>query len=1136
MGSRSAFPSRGCVSGEGELCENGLGLDWDVIDGDVLSPPIEPSEQDQEELPVGVQCMMPTSVREYTKGKGRGKERAHEEKGPLSSMVNFRYWQDEQPLCRDICILFNNFIASFLHWGPAALLGLQLMAQYELMPAYDCPFPNFGDPQFGICNWMWQVYEDQFADVEVPEEVRGILGDSPAAVLTMMFFAFVRTTCGDIGGWNNALQKPPEQEEPISKVHTDGVSTGHRKTGASSSDDYSIGCLSPTPAFLGLHGCSEFGSQIHNSCEASRGRHTQRGYARAPDYSSLGPFRLPKNSNRPTGPHTTEAQQLLSSHGERAEREGQCSPECPTYDPWNVSNKAKKPMRSISAPPGSRPSGGDLSSGPWPSVSGSAREVQIKQSAFFQGSSDTCRAVESGPAEELSLSSGSIYEALGGIGYNATRSLPGRAPESSAQGSGAMRGQLKNNNLPILIKNGKQSIHSCCTSFHTAVTPSGPLETQHGLLRFRMEQGGSSARVIEDSELRFESGQSLRNVRLQAGAYIEPDKCAICYEDWVWERPPEVARFRDDRKWELARLPCGHCFHGDCLAIWFSQISLTKVWSWPLLTLPHGRCDCPYCRRRYLSWEYPWVNPLVREGDDLRGYPNRCVSGVLGTENIPNVAPTGENSERPMNSSYMRSDVSGGRLNSIGSGVVRSSAGWSTVTENTQLTVLRRRRRGSQRQSNGYITNDSLELSHPGGFSSLGSFQLIAPPNADSFEDEYWERYSREIGEGGGDGWGDLGQLGDEGGIFGGSVNTAWPHMGAYINAGVRSEHFYPASPLPISGGEVVKSAAPPRLRALLCAAELLESVSSDLTPASPNHLSLLDSTIYILNQFIREHREVYREEPRGYTNNSSAGRSRSTSTSDLENFFPEVGSQTKQKSGNHRLRRYTNTQAITKGSGIPKPRAPSAEDTDAGSLTSRIAVPGSVALARGEQARRRGQFGSLYKRPLFSIDVPGSAEFIDSRVGSGNTGLIFDGTAVPLAPSLDDIKPKDTAPGESALNSSDEQFSMMVVPPVTKTGLPFSPDVGDPRSQEVGVRRINHKGSKIPVLAKKAGVHRDTPGGLWGMVTPIPWNRENSPFKSEMSVSSLRRRLFADESIEERDGSPTVRQIGSRSSNESMC
>ena len=127
--------------------------------------------------------------------------------------------------------------------------------KYEQMPASYCRFPNFGDPQLAIWNSMWGGYADRIV-VNVPEEVRKIWGDSPTAVLTMMFFAFVRAEYGDLagtesfthdlhGGWNMALRRPPNQTEPISIVHANGVpTTGHRGMSASNSGKDSFGsCL-----------------------------------------------------------------------------------------------------------------------------------------------------------------------------------------------------------------------------------------------------------------------------------------------------------------------------------------------------------------------------------------------------------------------------------------------------------------------------------------------------------------------------------------------------------------------------------------------------------------------------------------------------------------------------------------------------------------------------------------------------------------------------------------------------------------------------------------------------------------------------------------------------------------------------
>ncbi|RPA88956.1 hypothetical protein L873DRAFT_1796395 [Choiromyces venosus 120613-1] len=1126
------------ISSENELYESAVGLDLGSDDSDNLVPLTKPPQGNPGELPVETLCMVPTSVREYTKEKGRGKEKFHEERCFSSSMEKFQYWQDKMPLCQDICIWFNTFIASFFCLGPSGLLALHMMVRYEPMPAYDCPLPNFGDPQFGICNWMWGSYANEFADVNVPEEVRRILGDSPTAVLTMKFFAFIRTGYNDFvgtesfkhdllqGGWNMALQKPPKQKGPISVAHTDGLPTGNTEVRTSSSDDYSIGCLSPTSsAFLGLYGHSEFGSHNHGSRESSSGQRTQLSYARAPDYSNLGPFRLPKNPNRLTDPSTTGAQQ--HAPGDRRERERQHSPEWGTYDPWDKSNKTKERMRSISAPPSARSSGSHLSFGSWPSVSDSVEKIQSGQSL----------PLGLGCAEELSLNSSSIYRELGGNGYKARYSLPVRAPRNRFQGSGALVGRPKNN-LSILVKHGELSARSGCTSFHTAVTSNGPLETQHGLLRFRMELDGSSARVIDDSDLRFEPGKFLKNIRHQAGAYIEPDQCAICYEDWIWKKSLEVAKIRDDRKWVLARLPCGHCFHGVCLAFWFSQISLTTAQLLPLLTLFYGRCNCPYCRATYLSWEHPWVNLLVQEGNSLGRYPNSSISSFSTTENIPNAAPVGASPERPTTASHITSDISGGHLGTVGSDVIQSSAGWSTVTESTQRTVLRRRRRVSQRQSGDYITNDSL-VSHPNEFSSLGSLQLATPPDADCFEDEYWERYNMEIGEEGEGGWRDLGQLVGEKGIFGGSMNTGWPHLESYTNSGICGEPFRSELRRPVSRNAVAKSSAPPRLRALLLAAKLLESVSSELAPTSPTHLSLLDSAIVILDQFIQAHKEVYNEVRGGYTNSCLGKRFRNTSLSDQGSFFGQVGHKTKERSGNHSLCRYPNTKVATcsKGSSIAKSRVSSAEDTTTESIASLTAAPECGTYPRTKQARRRGQFGFLDKGSSFNSAAPGFRDFSVSGIMSHNLGGIYSDIAVASTSSGADTKTKATT-AEGSLSSSDcDQFPTAVASPVTRMKLPFSPDINYPKSQEieVQVRRINNKGSKIPVLVKKAGRPGDTAGRPWNMVTPISWNRENSPFNSAISVSPLRRPFFEKKSTEECDGSPTMRKIGSRLSNESM-
>ena len=171
---------------------------------------------------------------------------------------------------------------------------------------------------------------------------------------------------------------------------------------------------------------------------------------------------------------------LHSGQGEPKEKR-QSSVGRTTYGAWNVSKKTRKRKRDISASPSSR-----------------SLEKHLSSLLFVL---DSPRE----RTEELSLNSGSIYGALGGIGSKARDSLPERASGSSVQSSRTMSGWLKSNAL-IPIKNGEQSILSGCTSFHIAATSNGPFEIQYRLLRFRVEQDGSSACVLDDSKSSFGSG------------------------------------------------------------------------------------------------------------------------------------------------------------------------------------------------------------------------------------------------------------------------------------------------------------------------------------------------------------------------------------------------------------------------------------------------------------------------------------------------------------------------------------------------------------------------------------------------------------------------------------------------------
>jgi len=103
--SGGCYPEDWAISTGNELYENGVGLGWDPVVGDILVPLPESSEEDRGELPIRTRRMIPTLVREYTrKAKGKEKVIANEEKRPPSLVGKFRYWQDKEPLCQDICV------------------------------------------------------------------------------------------------------------------------------------------------------------------------------------------------------------------------------------------------------------------------------------------------------------------------------------------------------------------------------------------------------------------------------------------------------------------------------------------------------------------------------------------------------------------------------------------------------------------------------------------------------------------------------------------------------------------------------------------------------------------------------------------------------------------------------------------------------------------------------------------------------------------------------------------------------------------------------------------------------------------------------------------------------------------------
>lgn len=99
-----------------------------------------------------------------------------------------------------------------------------------------------------------------------------------------------------------------------------------------------------------------------------------------------------------------------------------------------------------------------------------------------------------------------------------------------------------------------------------------------GLLTFRMEPSGQSAVVIRHSEGLFQSGQVV-GYQAEIAFCFESKMCPICQEEWIWKifTPAEMALLDPTgAEWEVARLPCGHAFHGACLAVWFHEISVVN--------------------------------------------------------------------------------------------------------------------------------------------------------------------------------------------------------------------------------------------------------------------------------------------------------------------------------------------------------------------------------------------------------------------------------------------------------------------------------------------------------------------------------------------------------------------------------
>lgn len=119
---------------------------------------------------------------------------------------------------------------------PNGLETLHSILNNEPLPGYSCPIPNFGDPKFGVCNWMWRGISSCFWGISIPTAIILNTDDFPAAVLALKFFAFVRLVYSSLmgtedyfhnllrGGWNAALSKPPDFSNVIGTSGPDGPS------------------------------------------------------------------------------------------------------------------------------------------------------------------------------------------------------------------------------------------------------------------------------------------------------------------------------------------------------------------------------------------------------------------------------------------------------------------------------------------------------------------------------------------------------------------------------------------------------------------------------------------------------------------------------------------------------------------------------------------------------------------------------------------------------------------------------------------------------------------------------------------------------------------------------------------------
>lgn len=502
----------------------------------------------------------------------------------------------------------------------------------------------------------------------------------------------------------------------------------------------------------------------------------------------------------------------------------------------------------------------------------------------------------------------------------------------------------------------------------------------------------------------------------------------------------------------------------------------------------YGRCNCPYCRTIYQSWGNPWVNYLVRDGNEMGELPE--YSGAFPFGGRRDLAAMSAASGRLQNPSLY--SLSGTYLSEESSMPASSDGalfGWSTISESTQRTVLRRRKRLFQHQMGEdgipiigqphpeLLSDPSRPLSAHGGEAAIDGTTL----NMDCAETEYWERYQNEIGEEGEGGYQILSWpvQNTVDGPWEIAAQSPWPHMEAYpelcntrrhLSARRKSMTYRSSSPPMSDYSENTTEGAVPRLRTLLLASRLLESVSSRIPMGSTKYLDL---AMLALNELIRAQDSARSHMPAERV------------TSSVEDGYGDPG----RKIGSPIS---IFSDSLNMGSSPIPPQCLSVP------ATGRASAAGPVSeapiqkrfISKVVPETPEAQIHPPYEpEPCFS-DTSSPFSITARGFESEVTNKIADWSSLP--------KSRGTRPrlGVSAMATT--EVGSTSSPEAERTGAGVEPPAG-PLSPIDKRRQKSSKGSRIPILSTR--VKRSPPsatgGRNLGMFTPSLIHAGNSPMNS---------------------------------------